>query len=306
VKAALKAFLQKNPMVAWLLTFPAAAFMAALSALVGGADLPTTLREYPVPVIVAAVVIILSGYFATLAVQDGRAHKRRWTILSASAVAVASVVFVTGSALAAPDTAVDLIKVEREPATRAVNVSVNAHDLRGGQRLRVKAVWGSSDHVSTFGHDAKGLASHTFNVGPLARTTRLQVIAFVTGVKGAGDPPPKLSCGDYEFCSETETTVRGVLPDMRASLQGHALKIRVERDPAAPDRLVIVVFRRGREIFKDNPLVVSRKYQTTIPLPTRGGPGTDRVCVVATYRVERIRGCALDPAVARKIVLAPR
>jgi hypothetical protein len=91
-----------------------------------------------------------------------------------------------------------------------------------------------------------------------------------------------------------------VKPDMRATLTrgGHGVKITIAKDEDAADNAYVLVTRRGHEVFKDSINVKKRNYTRTVGLPARRRTGTDRVCVVATYELNKLKPCVKDEAVA--------
>ncbi|MES1171276.1 MAG: hypothetical protein ABUL56_02835 [Actinomycetota bacterium] len=297
-----------NPIWIAVISVPFALVFPVLAGLVGGEDLDTTSREQRGLVTVAAVVLLLGILVAVIAQLDIAGRRRTWKILSACVSTAAFILYAVASARAQPSPTVERIVVSHAAAGATI-VRVPAHDLHGRQQLHVRATWPGGKRGIAAGHRPDGTALDRFVVPAPARAGSLQVVAWVSNVKNAGAQPAGESCGDYMFCSDLQTPIAGTSrarPDLTVALNGRRLTVRIARDPLAPDRALVLVFRRHHEIFKDNPAVTAKAYRTTLNLNPRRGSEPDGICVVATYRSSGARGCAPDAEVTHKVFQAPR
>jgi hypothetical protein len=278
----LPSFPDENPFPAWLGSLVASGAIATAVKLTGGVGPGTILREHPLVVLSAAVLVLFSGLLVALS-KGARLqrNRRRWFVLSEVVLFCALVLYATGSVVSSPGPSV-AIHVAVLKAGKA-RVTITASGLSGGKQMRVRADWVEDSHSEVADHGADGHARVTFDVGPLAKPERLKVIAFVTGT---GHTTRRYTCGSdsTQSCADTVLTIRtGQVPDLRTQFVDGQLTIQISKQPNAPGPVFLFVTGQDHEIMKNHVRVDQKPYKTTLKVTgTKGG----RVCVLATFEVQ--------------------
>jgi hypothetical protein len=279
-----KWFLDRSPIVKFVVYLPVGLALAAVFKLFGGEGLPTTVREERLLVILGGC-FVLAGLVPTLiANQPGNSQRkrRRWEVVAGVVTIVGFCFYGIASVSAQPDPSVRFAESPKAGRDGRVQVTANAEHMTGRQQLVIRAMWPGLDTAreDSSGHSA-GKSEASVTVGPVPRPGDARIIAYVTGV---GDDPDRVTCGDRSACVTKSVGLEPPVaaPELRTSLNGRRLTIRVTKASGSRRQVIVIVKRRDREVFKDNPFVDRAGYRKVITLSPRRG-ANDRVCVAATF-----------------------